>query len=159
MPIINPAYYDGDFIRTQQVKISSRQGDFEFISQLEVRRGSLVMVAMTPIGQKLFQIQYQDQQIHFDSFGMPVDFDPAYLLSDIGLIYSRADAISECLHQTGSALQIVSASDRRREFKNQQQSITIDYLSRNQSGLEKIQYSNTWLDYLINIHSLEIERL
>ncbi len=158
IPIIKPAHYDGDFIRSQLIRITSKQGTFEFISQLEVSRGKLVLVALTPIGQKLFQIQYAGSDIQFDTFGMPVDFDPAYLVSDLGLIYAREQAITRCVADSGSALQVLEMEADRRIFVSQQKQMVIDYTARNQSGLEKIFYSNQWLDYRIEIQSLEIER-
>jgi hypothetical protein len=158
-PVIKSAYYDGEFIRSQLVSINSKQGKFEFISQLEVRKESLILVAMTPIGQTLFQIIYKDGHIQFDAHGMPADFKPAYLLADLGLIYGHDAAIQECLLHTISGVQVKTLLPNKREFLLGASSIVIDYENRNQVGAEKITYVNTELDYRINIQTLEYERL
>lgn len=159
MPIIKPGYYGEDFFRTQLVKITSKQGEFEFIGQLEVKHGKLILVAMTPIGQKLFQIGYQAGDIHFDTFGMRLDFDPAYLLADLGLIYANEQAIRQCLQQPGVVLQAASISLQQREFIYRQSPLLIEYHGWNQSGHEQIVYQNKSLDYKIEIQTLEIERI
>ena len=160
LPILHPDQFEGEFIRNQLVRIQSRQMDIEFISQLEVRHEELILVALAPIGQKLFQIQYKNGTIQFDTFGIPVDFDPAYLLADISLMYGRPQSLRRCLSDTGLQIQVQQMTAEKREFRDAlQQTILVDYQDYGQPGKESIHLHNQSLDYQITIKTLEFDRL
>ena len=160
LPILHPDQFEGEFIRNQLVKIQSRQLDIEFISQLEVRQHELILVALAPIGQKLFQIQYKNGTIHFEKFGNPVEFDPMYLLADVSLMYGRDQGIRRCLSDTHARIRVQQMTKEKRTFMDDQQNtILIDYQDFGQAGKETIHLQNQALDYQITITTLELDHL
>lgn len=159
LPVFDPQQFGSDFYRVQKVRIISSQGTFEFLSQIELSQDKLTVAAVTPIGQKLFQIVYQDREMVFEAFSLPVEFNPMFLLSDIGLIYVSPDNIRQCLHDGTSGLRIQALSTARRQFiDGQGNEIDIAYSPGPDTGHETIHYRNTIAGYSITINTLESDR-
>ena len=157
--ILHPVAFNANLISNQHVTISTAEDRFEFLSQLEVNRNRLVLVALTPIGHKLFQIEYRRQQLVFERFGIPENFNPAYLLSDISLIYGSAPTLRECRRQSGLApLQIREAGNQRLVLYPEQEQVSIDY-STTDKWSSDIVFNNPMRGYKIEIKSLGLEQL
>lgn len=159
LPVLHPAAFNVNLISNQQVMISTADNQFEFLSQLEVTRDRLVLVALTPIGQKLFQIEYRKQQLQFERFGIPDSFNPAYLLADISLIYGEQNMLQRCYQQAALPLPIITDSKLRRTVRYPgQDEISVTY-STTDKWASDIFFSNSSREYKIEIKSLGVEQL
>ena len=162
VPILQPAAFARHLISTQQVSINSEQGNFEFISQLEVSRDKLTLVALTPIGQKLFQIQYQPQLMNFERFGIPDSFDPVYLLGDISLIYADDATLNRCFAAAKLNMQVSSKPTPQhtvvRHVKVDATSVRIEY-STQDPWQSAIELHNPMRGYTLKVKPLALETL
>jgi len=159
LPILHPVALKSHLIVNQQVTIANSQNQFEFLSQLEIRKDKLILVALTPIGQKLFQIQYSKQDIQFERFGIPDSFNPAYLLSDISLVYGEDEILNTCYQQAGLTSYTIATKDRQRTITYPGQAgISITYTKQDR-WLSDVQFNNMDRNYTIMIKSLGVEYL
>lgn len=159
LPILHPAAFGEHLISNQQVTITSTDHKFEFLAQLEVDKDRLVLVALTPIGQKLFQIIYRKQDLKFERFGIPDAFDPAFLLADISLIYGDERILDRCYSQTSLPHpEIEITKQQRAVIYPEGNKISIIY-SRNDRWASDIVFTNSIRSYKIEIKSLSVERL
>ena len=159
LPILRPAAYQKNINTSQHVIINSKNGKFEFISQLEIDSTRLVMVAMSILGQKLFQVGYQQGKINFESWGVPLDFDAGYLLTDISLIFGPSDKLETCLRQINTGLYFKADKETMaRQIAGPDYSGTVSY-SAHKPWTGIIHYENTTLNYNINIKILESSAL
>jgi len=159
LPILRPAAYQKNINTSQHVTINSRNGKFEFISQLEIDSSRLVLVAMSVLGQKLFQVDYQQGKVNFVSWGVPLDFDAGYLLTDISFIFGPHDKLETCLRQINTGLHFISDNESlKRQITGSDFSGTVSYSTQSPwSGI--IHYQNTTLNYKIDINILESSSL
>ena len=149
--MLHPSTYNANLISNQHVTISTAVEKFEFLSQLEVTPDRLVLVAFTPIGQKLFQIQYRKQQLQFERFGIPDSFNPAFLLADVSLIYGDSQVLNNCYQQSGNTMPaIIDIGNRRTVRYPGQEAINITY-STISKWTSDIVYSNPVRNYKIEI--------
>lgn len=157
--MLHPSVYQVNLISNQQVTITTAEQSFEFLAQLEISSERLVLVALTPIGQKLFQIQYRPQELNYESFGIPDSFEPAFLLADISLIYADKKVLDGCYLQTGYAIPAIQheKQERRVQFPGHKQ-IVISYSGRDKWNSD-ILFSNPNRSYSIQIRSLGVEQL
>lgn len=159
LPILHPVAFNAKLISNQHVMISTADNQFEFLSQLEISQDRLVLVALTPIGQKLFQIQYRKQQLQFERFGIPDTFNPAFLLADVSLIYGDNNVLHSCYQQAGLPLPAINTMDKQRTVRYPgQEAISITYSTANK-WTSDIVFSNPVRDYKIEIKSLGVEQL
>jgi len=157
--MLHPSAYNANLISNQHITISTAAEQFEFLSQLEVTPDRLVLVALTPIGQKLFQIQYRKQQLQFDRFGIPNSFNPAFLLADVSLIYGDSQMLNNCYQQAGNPVPaIIDVGNRRSVRYPDQEAINITY-STISKWKSDIVFSNPVRNYKIEIKSLGVEQL
>jgi hypothetical protein len=159
IPILHPAALNANLVANQQVRISTKDDQFEFLSQIEVNNDKLILVALTPIGQKLFQIQYTQGKIQFERFGIPDSFNPAYLLADISVIYSEVRELNSCYQLSGiSAKAIDNSTLQRTIYYPGHKEINISYSSDN-NWTSNILFTNPVRHYTISIKSLSVEHL
>ena len=155
LPILKPAAFQKHINTSQHVVIDSAKGKFDFISQLEVSPSRLVLVAMSAVGQKLFQVVYQRGEIKFQSWGVPLDFDIGYLLTDLGFIYGADKVLESCLKEVSPELSYkVNKEARIRQITGPDFNGEVVYSEDNRwSG--NIRYWNSKLKYNINIEILD----
>jgi hypothetical protein len=159
LPILHPAVLSVPLITNQQVRIITAENQFEFISQLEVKHDRLVLVALTPIGQKLFQIQYSKANIKFERFGIPDTFSPAYLLADISLVYGKKNVLESCFQQADLVAYSLAGDNLQRSLNfSGKESIRIQYSDENKWKSDII-FTNPERNYTIRIKSLGVEYL
>lgn len=158
LPILHPAAFAVHQISSQQIHLHSAEQDFEFISQLEISPQRLILVALTPLGQKLFQIDYQAGTVDFQRFGIPDVFDPAYLLSDISFIYGPRSALQRCLLQAGLAVKIQQDTAQRRIIHSSNGLVEIRYAT-NRPWNGAITLNNQIQGYQLEIQPLSLESL
>jgi len=159
MPILHPAAFNVYLISNQQVTITTEDHKFTFLAQLEINKDKLVLVALTPIGQKLFQIQYRKQDLKFERFGIPDAFNPAFLLADVSLIFGDHEVLNSCFRQTNLPRPTISAIERLRIIHySGQNEITVRY-STDDRWKSDIVFTNSARHYQIEIKSLGTEYL
>ena len=159
MPILHPAAFNVHLITNQQVTITTEDHKFTFLAQLEINKDRLVLVALTPIGQKLFQIQYRRQELKFERFGIPDTFNPAFLLADVSLIFGDREVLYNCFRQTNLPRPTINAVERLRIIHySGQNEITIKY-SADDRWRSDIVFNNPTRHYQIEIKSLGVENL
>jgi len=164
LPSLHPSAFGVNLISTQQIVIEAKENKFEFVSLLEINPYQLSLVALTPVGQKLFQLQYRKQNLDYSGQGVPSSFDPAFLLTDISLIYGKEVLLQQCFAQTQiafSAKEKINNSDKsmKRSFLvSGTENITIKYSSQD-VWVSDIDFTNHTRDYTIKIKSLAVERL
>ncbi len=164
LPSLHPSEYGVSLLSTQQITINTTNDKFEFVSLLEVQPDKLSLVALTPIGQKLFQLQYRKQKLDYSGQGVPADFYPAYLLSDISLIYGKTKSLEYCFAQ----IRIPFTLDFGESYTDNHitrlikigntEKITIEY-STKEIWESNITFTNHTRDYSIIIKPLSVERL
>lgn len=157
--ILHPSAYKANLISNQQVTINTSETSFEFLAQLEISGERLALVALTPIGQKLFQIQYRPQRLSYDRYGIPDSLEPAYLLADIGMIYADKEMLDRCFRQAGFPAPVIEQEEsiRRIQFSGQK-TIVISYSNKDKWNSD-IMFSNPNRNYKIRIQSLAVEQL
>jgi len=173
LPTLHPAAYGVTLISTQQISIKTRHRTFEFISLLEINSEKLSLVSLSPIGQKLFQIQYQAGELKFEGF-VAEYVEPAYLLSDISLIYGTKKALRQCFSRAKipfSIKQTASQRNLRIGHTPGQTHISIEYtgqenlpkinqhLNQDSNWNRNIIYKNPMRGYTLEMKSLGVERL
>jgi hypothetical protein len=159
IPILHPSALSAKLIANQQVKITTADNQFEFLSQIEINQDKLILVALTPIGQKLFQIQYSKGSIQFERFGIPDSFNPAYLLADISLIYGDERGLNSCYLRSGIAAKAINKSSLERIIHYpDQEEISISYSTKSKWQSD-ILFTNPFRHYTISIKSLGVEHL
>ncbi|VAX00628.1 hypothetical protein MNBD_GAMMA21-214, partial [hydrothermal vent metagenome] len=99
LPSLYPSEFGVSLSSTQLIIITTKKEKFEFISLLEVYPQKINLVALTVVGQKLFQFQYKKKKLEYTGFGVPASFEPAFLLTDISLIYGKPDSLESCFSQ------------------------------------------------------------
>ena len=158
LPILHPQSFAVNLISTQQISLITEQQNFEFIAQLEINSERMILVSLTPIGQKLFQIQYSRGQLDFQRFGIPDTFNPAFLLTDISLVYGRGDILEKCFVQTRLPIQISQNTSQKRIMIIDGDAIEIQY-STNNPWQSEIELNNPARGYKIKIKPLALENL
>lgn len=159
LPILHPSAFAANLIINQQVTIETPEHEFDFISQFEVNNKQLILVALTPIGQKLFQIQYRPQELQFQRFGIPDSFNPAFLLTDVSFIYGDKKALETCYQLTHLPRPSISMQNQQRTISYPgQKDITITYSSTDKWS-SNIVFKNPARNYTIEIKSLSVEHL
>ena len=162
MPILHPAAFNVNLISNQQVTITTQDHAFTFLAQLEINKEKLILVALTPIGQKLFQIQYRKQELKFERFGIPDTFEPAFLLTDVSLIFSDLNVLNDCYRQTNLSRPTITEIKRERTIEYPehagQNNITVSY-STNDRWMSDVVFINPVRQYKIEITSLGTEHL
>ncbi len=164
LPSLYPSEYAVTLVNTQQIVITTKKEKFEFISLLEIHPRQLSLVALTPVGQKLFQLQYQKKKLDYIGFGMPTSFNPAFLLTDISLIFGKQGSLESCFAQAKIPFSIaVDESSADKKFTRlvnmgAEDKITIEYSIKEIWGGD-ILFTNHTRDYSIAIKSLGVEPL
>ncbi len=159
MVILHPSAFNERLISNQQVTITTAEHKFEFLAQLEVNKDRLVLVALTPIGQKLFQIVYRKKDLQFERFGIPDAFDPVFLLADVSLIYADDQTLNHCYSQTSLPRPVIETTKQQRVvIYPGENEIRIIY-SRADRWASNIVFINPIRGYKIEIKSLGVERL
>jgi len=159
MPILHPAAFNVHLISNQQVTITTKDHKFTFLAQLEIDKDRLVLVALTPIGQKLFQIQYRKQELQFERFGIPDTFNPAFLLADVSLIFGDREVLNSCYRQTNLPRPVIITSEHKRTiYYPDQNEISVSY-SADDRWMSDIVFINPTRHYQIEIRSLGVENL
>ncbi len=164
LPVLRPAAFGKKINVSQLVKIESKNGKFEFISQLELDSSRLVLVAMTKLGQKLFQVVYQKGEIDFQSWGVSLEFDIAYLLTDISFIYAPHANLLECFMNQPTGLSVTEDHEKRirrisgTDYSGTDYAGTVKY-SSSSPWRGNITYVNAMLDYKIDITILGADTL
>jgi len=155
LPVLNPAAYQRRIHTSQRVVIESRQGKFDFISQLEVDSERLVLVATSILGNKLFQVVYTRAEKDLQTWGVPLDFDIDYLLTDLSLIFGPASKLADCLSGSNSGISLLdNYIDHTRRVSGPDLTALVKY-SQTDPWSGSIVYRNTTLDYTIAITMLE----
>jgi len=164
LPSLHPSEFGVTLLSTQQIVIKTKKDKFEFVSLLEIHPYKLNLVALTPVGQKLFQLQYQPQQLNFSGHGVPASFEPAFLLTDISLIYGKEKSLRQCFAQVKTPFSLKLSEDYAGKGMSRllrvggDDEITISYSGKEVWG-SNIMFKNKSRHYSIEIKSLGVERL
>ena len=159
LPSLHPSEFGVTLLSTQQIVIKTKKDKFEFISLLEIHQYQLSLAALTPVGQKLFQLQYQKQQLEYSGQGVPASFEPAFLLTDISLIYGEDESLRQCFAQARIPFSLSRDKNNTRSLRiGGTDDISIHYSGEKVWGSD-ITYTNHTRDYSIEIKSLGVERL
>ncbi len=159
LPSLHPSEFGVTLLSTQKIVIRTKKEKFEFVSLLEIHPNKLSLAALTPVGQKLFQLQYQKQQLDYSGRGVPAGFEPAYLLTDISLIYGTDESLRQCFTQARIPFMLSRDKDTTRLLRiGGTDEISIHY-SDTKVWDSNISYTNHTRDYSIEIKSLGVERL
>lgn len=162
LPSLHPAAYGVRLNSTKQITINTRTQKFEFISILELSGNKMVLVSLTPLGQKLFQIEYEPARLVFTAYGMPNHFEPAFLLTDLSLMYGEEKALRTCFNQAKIPFTLQSNTQNTRLVMLQRESgnekIQIDYAGEDIWN-SPITYTNHSRDYSITVKPLSMDLL
>lgn len=164
LPSLYPSEFGVSLSSTQLIVITSKEEKFEFISLLEVYPQKISLAALTPVGQKLFQLQYQNKKLEYTGFGVPTNFDPAFLLTDISLIYGKPESLESCFSEAQIPFSIAIderyAGNKLTRFVKIEGAgkITIEYSKKDVWG-SNILFTNHSRNYSIAIKSLGVEPL
>lgn len=158
LPVMHADRLGHELITSQRVVIRSARGNFEFYAQLEIANRQLVLVAMSSLGNKLFQLTGSRGAAGLNTWGVPLDFDASHMLADLGLMYAPADAIRQCLAQTGAAITFAMPDAQTRILAGRNVDVRIEY-----SGQDRwpaaVHYYNRMLDYEIQVQTLSVDFL
>lgn len=159
LPVIHPDKFGVRIITSQKVDIRNNDQHFEFYSQIEIADPRLIIVGLGLLGQKLFQVSYQQGSIEMQDTGVPLPFDPAYMLTDISLMYAPAESITRCIAEHKLPVDFTDHRDKYlRIFAGPLLSAQIEYKSKS-AWPEEIRYFNKQGGYTINVLTLSKENL
>lgn len=158
LPVMHADRLASQLITSQRVVIRSARGNFEFYAQLEIANNQLVLVAMSSLGNKLFQLTGSRGAADLHSWGVPLDFDASHMLADLGMIYAPADAIRQCLAQTGAPITLDLPDAQTRLLKGGDVDVRIEY-SGQDSWPAAVHYYNHMLGYEIQVQTLSVDFL
>lgn len=159
LPVIHPDKFGIRIITSQKVDIRNNDQHFEFYSQIEISDPRLVIVGLSSIGQKLFQVSYQHGSIEMQDTGVPLPFDPAYMLTDISLMYAPAESLNRCIAEHKLPVTFMEQPDANsRVFAGPLLSATVEFKSESDWPAQ-IHYVNKQNGYTINILTLSKENL
>ena len=158
LPVIHADKLGHSIITSQKVLITNGSHSFEFYAQLEIANNQLVLVAMSSLGNKLFQLSGNRATAGINTWGVPLDFDASYLLADLGLIYAKADIIRQCLADTRMPIRFAVPDTHTRIFKGNDVDIRIEYAG-NGEWPDEIHYRNNIMRYEIRVQTLSVDFL
>ena len=158
LPVIHTEKFGYRLITSQKVVIVSSSDTFEFFTQLEVTDKELLMVAMSSLGNKLFQLSGRHGAAEITTWGVPLDFDAGYLMADLGLIYARPGIIMQCLVDTGLPIKFSLPDTRTRTFMGKGIDISIEYTGDGEWPAT-VRYINNVMSYEIQVQTLAVEFL
>ncbi len=151
---------EGSFAAVQSVK--GRYGDrsFEMIFQLEKKADDLVIVAVTPMGQQLLQVEYRGGVL--TSQVSPLlggGIKPAYLISDFLLAFGQVDNLLPYL-KLYSGLRLEDKPGKARSlYLNDDPLVTVAYSGTLGHWPKSVKYRHEALNYELDITLLSLEPL
>ena len=152
-----PVYQYAEHLnQTQKITLRGKNRTFEYIARIEATGSQLTMVAITPIGQKLFQIIYTTNGVDFTGFGIDEEIKPELILADVGLVHINEETIAECLSRDGQTLKIIAMTDSKRIFETSKgERIIVRYSGASAPANRTIEYDNRIYDYHVTIQMLD----
>jgi hypothetical protein len=143
----------------QKVNANYQGRQQSFIAQLEITKNELIMVGLTEFGAKLFTLRYDNRVIDYQpSPLLKMPMDPAFLLSDLQLIYWPIKSIKAALAVEQQLQQSEVAPFKRQLFIAKQQAVTIRY-SNKQPWLGSVSFRQLQNNYALDIQTLDISEL
>lgn len=143
----------------QKVTITYQDRPQSFIAQIEINHDGLVMVALTEFGGRLFTLSYDNKTIDYQpSPLLKTPIEPAYLLSDVQLIYWPQASINAALPSGMSLKQNNLKPYSRALYDGKEKVIDIQY-NQNKYWQAKANFVQLQKNYSLTINSQDITQL
>ena len=153
----------GNYVLTQSVQATYGNSTVDLLFQIEKQPDRLAMAALTPAGQPLVQLVYDNHQVtgHLNPL-VPAELSLSYLVSDFLLAYGRLESLAGTLDKYHVILQ---QQGQNRIFQYQEEPIISIQYSRGTVASSKDQWPgnvelhNQALGYRLSIQTLSYSSL
>jgi hypothetical protein len=159
LQLMSPAALGISQVLTQSVTIKHANEEHNMLAQIEIDSHSLVFVGMTPLGQRLFSIEYRANKWHYDVDQILQDrINLEYLLADFQLSYWSPELLQQRL--SGGTLQL-EAANRRVIYRERDGKKLIDIRYDNKSApwKGKLELRHLERNYSVFVETLSVEEL
>lgn len=151
----------GQYVLTQSVQATYGNKTVDLLFQIEKQPDRLAMAALTPAGQPLVQLVYDNHQVtgHLNPL-VPAELSLSYLVSDFLLTFGRVETLAAALDQYDVTLQ---QQGQNRVLHYQQEPIIHIQYSRETVASDqwpgKVKLHNQALGYQLSIQTLSYSSL
>ena len=151
----------GQYVLTQSVQATYGNKTVDLLFQIEKQPDRLAMAALTPAGQPLVQLVYDNHQVtgHLNPL-VPAELSLSYLVSDFLLTFGRAETLAAALDQYDVTLQ---QQGQNRVLHYQQEPIIHIQYSRETVASDQwpgqVKLHNQALGYQLSIQTLSYSSL
>ncbi len=143
----------------QQISANYQGQKQTFIAQLQITKKELIMVGLTNFGAKLFTLRYDNQNINYQpSSLLKISINPAFMLSDLQLIYWPKTSINNALKSHEELRQNNLGAFSRQLFVGNEEAILIRY-SHDSVWQGNVLFIQKQHNYELSIKTLEIGSL
>jgi hypothetical protein len=152
--IAQPHTLQRNFAALQRWRGYFGQRTLELLMQLEIDQHRIAIVGMTPMGNRLFALIYQNGKLSYEpeaQFNSALR--PEYLLADLQLCLWPTQVLQQ--HLSGSNMKLVESQPKMRDIQRHNQTIIRIQYTKTLPQVETITFQHLERAYRFELHTLQ----